>query len=136
MYATRLGTDRSGAMNPFGRMHRAGVILAFGSDTPVTPFDPWAAVRAAVLHHDPAERLPPATAFEAHIRGGHRAARDDTAGVIVPGSAASFAVWDVPAGLMPDGAPGLPWLAADLPLPTCRRTVVDGRMIFDEESAP
>jgi predicted amidohydrolase YtcJ len=135
MYATRLGTDRSAGMNAFGSMHRAGVILAFGSDTPVTPFDPWAGVRAAVLHHDPTERLTPATAFEAHTRGGHRAAGDDRSGDIVRGSAASFAVWDVPAGLVTDGGPSLPRLAADLPLPTCRRTVVDGRMIFNEEDA-
>jgi predicted amidohydrolase YtcJ len=135
MYATRLGPQRSAGMNAFGSMHRAGVILAFGSDTPVTPFDPWAGVRAAVLQHDPDERLTPAAAFEAHTRGGHRAARDDTAGTIEPGAAATFAVWDVPAGLPVDAGAPLPRLAADIPLPRCRRTVVDGRMIFNEEDA-
>ena len=36
------------AMNPFAALHAAGVSLAFGSDAPVTPLGPWAAVRAAV----------------------------------------------------------------------------------------
>jgi predicted amidohydrolase YtcJ len=135
MYATRLGPQRSARMNAFASMQRAGVILAFGSDTPVTPFDPWAGVRAAVLHHDPDQRLTPATAFEAHTRGGHRAARDDTAGTIEPGAIATFAVWEVPAGLARDAGAPLPQLAAEVPLPRCRRTVVDGRMIFTEEDA-
>ena len=41
-------------MNPFGRMHRAGVALAFGSDTPVTPLDPLGGRPAAAFHHDEA----------------------------------------------------------------------------------
>ena len=60
-------------MNPFGSMHRAGVVLAFGSDSPITPIDPWAGVRAAVLHHAEDERLTVRAAFNAHTRGGHRA---------------------------------------------------------------
>ena len=52
------------------RCAAAGVRLALGSDSPVTPFDPWAAVRAAVEHHDPAQRLDVATALDAHTAGG------------------------------------------------------------------
>jgi hypothetical protein len=90
LYDQRLGWERARPMNPFGSMHRAGVVLAFGSDAPVTPFDPWGGVRAAVHHHDEAERLPVEDAFEAHTRGGHRARRDDAAGVLVPGAAATY----------------------------------------------
>ena len=50
LYAQRLGADRARPMNAFASMNRAGVALAFGSDTPVTPFGPWAAVRAAAWH--------------------------------------------------------------------------------------
>ena len=35
MYAERVG-DRWQGMNPFGSLARAGVVLAFGSDAPVT----------------------------------------------------------------------------------------------------
>ncbi|WP_069162526.1 amidohydrolase, partial [Nocardia altamirensis] len=47
MYAARLGKDRAVALNPFAAMAAAGISLAIGSDAPVTPLDPWAAVRAA-----------------------------------------------------------------------------------------
>ncbi|MGL5927873.1 MAG: amidohydrolase, partial [Dermatophilaceae bacterium] len=45
MYEARLGPERVAGSNPFAAMVSAGVSLAFGSDSPVTPFDPWAAVR-------------------------------------------------------------------------------------------
>ena len=41
MYAQRLGVARSLESNPMGAMHGVGVALAFGSDSPVTPLDPW-----------------------------------------------------------------------------------------------
>jgi predicted amidohydrolase YtcJ len=47
MYARRLGVDRAGTLNPFALLASQGVALAFGSDAPVTGFDPWATVRAA-----------------------------------------------------------------------------------------
>ncbi|MDT7544837.1 MAG: hypothetical protein QOE99_947, partial [Actinomycetota bacterium] len=37
MYVERLGRDRAQAMNPFAAMSAAGVTLAFGADSPVTP---------------------------------------------------------------------------------------------------
>ena len=41
MYAHRLGVARSLASNPFGALAGVGVPMAFGSDAPVTPLDPW-----------------------------------------------------------------------------------------------
>ena len=70
MYAARLGRERVPGTNPFAAMASAGVRLALGSDSPVTPFDPWAAVRAAVEHHEPGHRLDVATALAAHTVGG------------------------------------------------------------------
>ena len=55
MYAERVG-DRWRGMNPFGSLARAGVVLAFGSDAPVTELGGWEAVRAAAFHHEPSER--------------------------------------------------------------------------------
>jgi hypothetical protein len=137
MYARRLGVTRSLAANPFGAMHSVGVSLAFGSDSPVTPLDPWGGVRAAASHHSPALRMGVRAAFAAHTRGGWRAVGHDNHGVLVPGAPASFAVWHTPSGR--DGT--LPVLLADDPgqrgphdptaLPRCLATVLRGRVIFD-----
>jgi len=127
MYAARLGADRARPMNPYASMHRAGVPLAFGSDTPVTPFDPWGAVRAAVTHHTTEERLDAMTAIEAHTVGGWRAGRDDHGGRIAPGAPAYLAVWDTD-----DRAnDGLPALTEGSALPTCVLTLVAGRVAHD-----
>jgi predicted amidohydrolase YtcJ len=133
MYAQRLGVARSLESNPMGAMHAVGVALAFGSDSPVTPLDPWGGVRAAVRHHNPAQRMGVKAAFAAHTRGGWRAARVDDTGELSPGAPATFAVWDAPGGLVG----GLPALAPaghdepEPPTPTCRLTVLDGDVIYD-----
>ena len=117
MYAQRLGVERALASNPMGAMHGVGVALAFGSDSPVTPLDPWGSVRAAVAHRNPAQRMSVRAAFAAHTRGGWRAAHHDGDGVLAPGAPATFAVWDTPAGL-PRGLPALlPDLTARRPRP-------------------
>lgn len=118
-------------MNPFGRLRAAGVVLAFGSDSPVTPLDPWGAIRAATTHHEEAERLSAAAAMEAHTRGGHRARGDDSAGILTPGAPASYAVWAVPGGL---GADGLPRLDEGAPSPVCVQTVVAGRLVHTRDA--
>jgi predicted amidohydrolase YtcJ len=96
MYAERLGAGRAAGMNPYARLHAAGVVLALGSDSPVTPVGPWEAVRAAVEHRTPGAGLTTAQALAAHTVGGHRAAGDasPTAGRLVVGAPASYAVWD------------------------------------------
>jgi predicted amidohydrolase YtcJ len=150
MYAARVGTERARAMNPFALMARAGVPLAFGSDSPVTPMGGWETVRAAAYHRTHEHRLSARAAFVAATRGGWRAARVEDAGVLAPGMVATYAIWDVPGELVvtaPDervaawstdprsGVPGLPDLAPDATVPTCMRTVVRGRTVFDRESS-
>ncbi|MEV4627243.1 amidohydrolase family protein [Micromonospora sp. NPDC049523] len=137
MYAQRLGVARSLDSNPMGAMHGVGVTLAFGSDSPVTPLDPWGSVRAAVAHFNPAQRMSARAAFAAHTRGGWRAVFRDDEGVLAPGAPATFAVWSVPAGV----ERGLPVLVASdvelrgpedpTPLPVCRRTVRRGQVIYE-----
>ena len=122
LYETRLGRHRVPGTNPYAAMAGAGVGLAFGSDAPVTPFDPWGAVRAATHHHQHDQRLDRATALAAHTSGGHVAAREDGGGVLRVGAPATFAVWDAPQ-LAPDG---LPELGAGGTAPPCRLTVRDG----------
>ncbi len=150
LYAQRLGADRAVPMNALASMNRAGVALAFGSDTPVTPFGPWGAVRAAAWHRTESERITVRAAFNAHTRGGWRAARRDEGGVIAAGAPASIAVWDVPGDLVvqtPDarvaawstdpraGVPQLPDLHPDADLPTCAMTVAGGAIAYEREGA-
>ncbi|MGW2769004.1 amidohydrolase [Streptomyces sp. NPDC001275] len=144
MYAQRLGVERARTLNPFAALLRAGVPLAFGSDSPVTPLDPWGTVRAAAFHRTPEHRVSVRAAFTAHTRGGWRAVGRDDAGVLVPGAPADYAVWrtgdlvvqapdDRVARWSTDprsGTPGLPDLTPGGDLPVCLRTVVGGRTVF------
>ncbi len=134
MYVQRLGLERAATMNPYADMHARGVVLAFGSDAPVTRLDPWLGVRAAVNHQTPHQRLDVHTAFAAHTVGGWFAAGHDKGGVLAPGHDATYAVWaPSDTNRFPPGSGGLPDFAAGDDIPACRRTVVRGRHIFDED---
>jgi predicted amidohydrolase YtcJ len=144
MYAQRLGPDRVHRLNPFALLASQGVPLAFGSDSPVTPLDPWGTVRAAAFHRTPEHRVSVRAAFTAHTRGGWRAVGRDDAGILVPGAPADYAVWRTGELVVqaPDdrvarwstdprsGTPGLPDLTPGSQLPVCLRTVVGGRTVF------
>lgn len=115
LYQTRLGAARARRMNPLRPLHDAGVVLAFGSDADVTPMAPWAAVDAAVGHHNPSFALPRAAALHAATRGGRHAALEERrAGRIQAGQLASLAAF-VPGEAEPD----------------CVLTVVRGRVVHD-----
>jgi predicted amidohydrolase YtcJ len=152
MYAQRLGRERAEGMNPFAAYGAAGVVLAFGSDSPVVPLGPWDAVRAAAFHRTLASRITVRAAFAAHTRGGWRALRPgapgvptDEQGVLAPGAAATYAVWQAGDLVVqtPDarvaawstdersGVPGLPDLTPGTPAPACLRTAVRGRVAHD-----
>ena len=149
MYARRLGPERGTQLNPFAKLAASGATLAFGSDTPVTPVDPWGAVRAAVYHRTEGFGISPRAAFVAHTRGGWRAAGvdDGLTGMLVPGAPATYAVWDVDELVVaaPDsrvqrwstdprsGVPPLPDLAPGTRLPRCLRTVLRGQTIYTRE---
>ncbi|MGW7317065.1 amidohydrolase [Streptomyces sp. NPDC054865] len=144
MYADRLGADRARTLNPYAAMLKAGIPLAFGSDAPVTPLDPWGTVRAAAFHRTPEHRISVRAAFAAHTRGGWRAVGRDDAGTLVPGAPADYAVWQTRELVVqaPDdrvarwstdprsGTPGLPDLSPGADLPVCLATVVGGREAF------
>ncbi|MFI5803879.1 amidohydrolase [Streptomyces sp. NPDC051561] len=143
MYAQRLGAERARTLNPYAAMLKAGIPLALGSDSPVTPLDPWGTVRAAAYHRTPEHRVSVRAAFTAHTRGGWRAVGRDDAGTLVPGAPADYAIWQTGELLVqaPDdrvarwstdprsGTPGLPDLSPGAQLPVCLRTVVAGRTV-------
>ncbi len=151
MYATRLGPDRAATLNPFAALAAEGVSLAFGSDAPVTPLDPWGSVRAAVHHRTPGSGISARAAFNAHTRGGHRAAgvNDGVTGSLVPGAPAHYTVWEADELVVATAdtrvqrwstdprsrVPGLPPLDPDAPLPRCVRTVRAGEVIYDGDGA-
>lgn len=62
MYERRLGPDRAARSNPFRTMLDAGIRVAAGSDSYVTPMDSILGIHAAVNRPNPSERL---TVFEA-----------------------------------------------------------------------
>jgi predicted amidohydrolase YtcJ len=145
LYAERLGRERAQGLNPYAALAAAGVPLALGSDSPVTPFDPWGAVRGCAFHHEPHQRISARAAFLAHTRGAWRAAGYDDRGVLAPGAPATYAVWS-PGELVvqaPDdrvqawstdprsGTQGLPDLTPGRDTPRCLLTVVAGRAAFD-----
>ncbi|WP_407548514.1 amidohydrolase [Streptomyces sp. Pv4-95] len=144
MYAARLGADRARTLNPYAAMLKAGVPLALGSDSPVTPLGPWGTLRAAVFHRTRDHGISARAAFTAHTRGGWRAIGRDDAGILVPGAPADYAVWRTGDLLVqaPDervqrwstdprsGTPGLPDLTPGSALPECLTTVVGGRTVF------
>ncbi|MEO9222763.1 MAG: amidohydrolase [Mycobacteriaceae bacterium] len=146
LYAQRLGPERGSRLNPYAAMAARGVSLAFGSDAPVTPIDPWRAVQAAVHHRTPGSGISPRAAFGAATRGAWRAGgvRDGVAGTLAPGAPASYAVWDCPELVVAAprdavqrwstdpraGVAGLPPLDPGSALPQCVRTVHRGQTIF------
>jgi len=147
LYAARLGPVRATGLNPLADLAAAGVPLAFGSDAPVTPIDPWAGVRAAVRHTAPDQRISGRAAFLAATRGGWRLAGLDGsgAGELRVGAPAHLALWRAPAltvelgrgrwsawrAAAPTGTLPLPDLSPDAEPPVCLRTVRSGVTIFD-----
>ncbi len=132
LYEQRLGA-RARTMNPFASMLRAGVPVALGTDTPVTPVAGWQLVVDSVRHSRPSERMTVPEAFACATVGGHRSAGDDAAGTLLPGAPAHLAVWEVEAGSADPGT-GLPRLGTGEPLPRCTATLVDGAVAFHDGS--
>ena len=56
-YAMRLGPERALNTNPVGGMQRAGLRIAGSSDSYITPLDPLGGMRAAMSHHNTAQRV-------------------------------------------------------------------------------
>jgi predicted amidohydrolase YtcJ len=120
MYVERLGSARAAATNPFAEMADAGVVLALGSDAPVTPLDPWGGVHAAVDHRTPGSGMRPFDAFDAATHGGWYAARaEHPVGPLAVGAPAHLALWATAATLSA--------VLDERARPACRLLLVSGR---------
>jgi predicted amidohydrolase YtcJ len=119
LYADRLG-DRRTETNRLGRLHEAGVRLAFGSDC--MPLDPLVGVHHAVNAPTDAQRLGVTDALRAYTLGSAYAGFDeDRLGTVEPGKCADLVVLDAS-----------PWEAPqsirDIDV---TMTVVDGAVVYD-----
>jgi predicted amidohydrolase YtcJ len=134
MYAVRLGAARAAGLNPFAAMAAAAIPLAFGSDSPVTPFAPWEGIRAALRHRTAGHRIQIGPALVAHTAAGRAAGRAGSGG---PGleiaAPATFTCWrsaELDAGQ--DAGEALKTLGAELldagPVPICTLTLINGRV--------
>ena len=105
VWAANIGPERASRGWAWGSIHRAGGTVAFGSDWPVVPFDPFIALNAAVNRQTvdgappggwhPAERLALPDALSAYTCGSAWAAKaDQRRGTIAPGLDADVVVLD------------------------------------------
>lgn len=95
LYSNRIGWDRARHMNRFRSMLDSGLDLAAGSDSTVTPLDPFLQMHALRSHHLPEQRIDPATALRLHTLGPAAIdGRGHQEGTLEPGMAADVAVLD------------------------------------------
>ena len=120
LYAERFGVQAARCSNPLRWFADAGLAMAFGSDSTVTPLDPWGGVRAA-QHHRGGLGLTPHAALEAHTVGGRYIAGQDDVGRCLPGWRADLAVWSRD-----------PLSSGDATGVRCLATVVRGACVFGE----
>jgi predicted amidohydrolase YtcJ len=95
LYSQRIGWDRARQMNHFKSMMDAGLALGGGSDSTVTPLDPFLQMAALRDHHEENESIDAAAALAAMTRGvASLAPREGQRGSIAPGQWAEFALLD------------------------------------------
>jgi predicted amidohydrolase YtcJ len=95
MYAKRAGVRRSRAMNDVRAVLSAGCACGFGSDSPITPFDPMAGVRAAADPSNPSHAIAFADAFRCATLGAAALAREEgVKGRLACGYRADWVVWE------------------------------------------
>lgn len=95
MYEQRVGVRRARTMNDVRAVLKAGCVCGFGSDAPITPFDPVSGVRAAVEPSNPSHAIDLRDAFGCATVGAAALAREDRIkGRLAPGYRADWVVWD------------------------------------------
>ena len=72
LYADRIGPHRAMSMNRFASMLAARLTVGVGSDSTVTPLDPFLQMASLREHHEEGQRLTPEVAYELHTLGSRR----------------------------------------------------------------
>lgn len=126
MYLDRLGPERASWTNPYRALADLGVPLAFGSDSNVTPMDPWGTVVAAQHRREERHELSRLEAVSAHTIGGRHAARQDRfVGSVRASMRADLAAWE-----------GDPYAADDPRGTRCVLTLCRGRIAHGDAPLP
>ena len=94
MYAERLG-ERYAQLNRFSDYQTLGIPQVFGSDSPVTSFNPWSSIRASINMHNSSSSLSSRAAFRAHTTQGWRQVGDERSHALQVGAPADVALWKV-----------------------------------------
>lgn len=94
LYARRIGAERALEMNRFRSMADAGLCVGAGSDSTVTPLDPFLQMAALRAHHVESERFDAAGALELHTLGSRALAGASRAGAIERGRPADLVAVD------------------------------------------
>jgi predicted amidohydrolase YtcJ len=96
LYDRRLGWHRASTMNAIRSCLERGIAIGVGSDAPITPLDPMAAMIALEHHHDVRQRLSREEALRVSTVGAARLAhQEDKKGALAPGMHADFAAYEV-----------------------------------------
>ena len=114
----------------------SGAVLAFGTDAPVEPIDPWPGIAMAVLRRDPGwgtdaepfgphEALTLELALRAATVGPSITAREPDRGRLVPGARADFLILPAaPRDVLEDAAAGFAQVRP-------RLVLIDGEIVFE-----
>ena len=95
LYARRIGASRALNMNRFRSMLDAGLVMGAGSDSTVTPLDPFLQMASLREHHVSEESIGPRVALMLHTFGSRALTGGAvTGGVIAPGQPADLALLD------------------------------------------
>jgi predicted amidohydrolase YtcJ len=95
LYAGRIGWERAQGMNRFGSMMRAGLALGGGSDSTVTPMDPFFQMAALRDHRVPEQSVEPRVALSIMTQGvANLAADGGPRGAIAEGMPADLVLLD------------------------------------------
>ncbi|HWL65222.1 MAG TPA: amidohydrolase family protein [Actinomycetota bacterium] len=95
LYSQRMGWERAAQMNRFGSMLAAGLLLGSGSDSTVTPMDPFMQLVALREHHVPKERMGDIESLRLVTMGARALAEGPTlAGTVEPAAPADLVLLD------------------------------------------
>ncbi|HET7481333.1 MAG TPA: amidohydrolase [Actinomycetota bacterium] len=95
LYARRIGAGRAAGMNRFRSMLDAGMVLGAGSDSTVTPLDPFLQMASLRDHHMPDQSVGGRVALMLHTYGSRLlAGAEPDAGYLAPGARADLAWLD------------------------------------------
>ncbi len=95
LYAQRMGPERALQMNRFASMLNAGSILGSGSDSTVTPMDPFLQLAAFLEHHVADEQLGRIEALRLVTNGARAMAEGPTlSGTLEPAATADLVLLD------------------------------------------